>query len=616
MTTISDNPIPLQAVDLATHKADEEGEPHKVASDESGDSKTAAEGDVEQGEQEGDEKGKEPDPSRLVTGKKLILVSIALVFSIFLVSLDQTILAPALGAPSQPKLASHFNSLDKLAWIESAYLLTQIPFMLLWAQALTVFDRKKVFLVTIAWFEVGSLIGGSATDVNVLIFGRAVSGAGAAGIYVACLAIIADVATMKTRPVIQGVFGTFFSASAVVGPILGGVFTDHVTWRLCFYSTSTSLLFVPQFSLTSSTTVNLPFGVLSILAVVFLINPLPAPPITESTKAYTERKIARWTRGRWTPSSSSFFFHLFVLDWIGATLLLGTVTALVLPLQWAGVRYAWSDPRIIGTLCTFGALVPLFLCYELWLAGETCVLPLRLFKNRTLIGSFLLSFWLMLSLMFAIFYLPVFFQATRGVSATKSALYLLPLTFAMLLVAVLAGILVSKIGYYLHILIIGPFFICISCGLLYTITETTPLAKVLGYCCILAIGVGSVMQNAVIAVQADTAEKKDIPQTTALVSFSHILGGTVGICIASTIFSASLIASLKKYAPGVPSALVRNSVTTIRELPLEEQAGVIKAYVRAIQIVFLVGAGTGVLCSLSSMICRNRSVKGMSMTGM
>jgi len=153
-----------------------------------------------------------------------------MLLSVLLIALDQTILAPAL-----PVIASKFSALDNIAWIASAYFLTQSAVMLLYGQALTVFDRKWSYITAIALFEIGSLLCAVAPSVDVLILGRAVAGCGAGGIFVAVLSIIAEIAPIERRPALMGSFGGVFGLSSVIGPLLGGAFTDHVSWRWCFY---------------------------------------------------------------------------------------------------------------------------------------------------------------------------------------------------------------------------------------------------------------------------------------------------------------------------------------------------------------------------------------------
>ncbi|KAK4701852.1 hypothetical protein P7C70_g4376, partial [Phenoliferia sp. Uapishka_3] len=329
-----------------------------------------------------------------------------------------------------------------------------------------------------------------------------------------------------------------------------------------------------------------------------------------STAAYTERKFARWTFGKWCPPRNSIAFRLGVLDWIGTVLILATITLLLLPLQWGGNKYAWTSGVVIGTFVAFGVLVVLFTVYEWKFAGKSSILPLRFFRNRTQVGACLEAFFLMFVLLLGTYYLPILFQATRGVSATKSGIDILPFMLGVVFAAGAGGGAVSYFGRYQPILFAAPALICVGSGLLYTITEHTPMKTLIGFQIILGIGVGLVMQNTIIAVQADIEDQNDVSQATGLVTFAQLVGGTIGISIASTVFGSKLSDGLREFAPLADFDLVRNSVQAIKNIPIEQQAGVIHAYVKALNVTYIIGVGAGVCASLSALLIRNISVKG------
>lgn len=543
--------------------------------------------DVEDGKVPGDSSlSAIGDESKYLTGTKLLVVFIAMLLSILLVALDQTILAPAL-----PVIASKFEALDQISWIASAYFLTQIAFLLLYGQVLTMFDRRLTYIFAIVVFEIGSLLCGVAPNVNVLIFARAFAGTGAAGIFISVLSIISTISPIQDRPKLLGGFGAVFAISSVIGPLLGGAFTDRVSWRWCFY-------------------INLPIGAITVAAILWILDPQPAPPVRPHVAEYVDRKWRRWTRGRWLPARNSFIYKFFALDFTGMALLLGLVTCLVLVLQWGGEKYSWSSPTVGGLFGCFAGLVILFVLFEWKLAGPTSILPLSMFKSRTQVGASLEALFAMFGLMLCTYYLPIYFQATRASSATKSGLQILPFMLSVTLAAGVCGGIVSATGRYIHILIGGPTLICVGGGLLFTVDESTSFARMLGYQIIIGVGVGSILQNTLIAIQADCDDEEEIPQRTGVVTFSQLIGATIGIAIASSIFGNKLAQGLHEFAPDAPFELVRNSVEAIKTLPEEMQVGVKHAYVLALNRVYIITVAAGGLCSLSALLIRNLSIKG------
>ncbi|KZT62115.1 ABC transporter [Calocera cornea HHB12733] len=510
------------------------------------------------------------DDKRYLTGWKLFFAFTAMLLSIFLVALDQTITATAI-----PRIASDFNSLNDVTWIASGYFLTQAGFLMLYGQLLVIAPTKWVYITAITIFELGSLICGVAPNVNVLIFGRAFAGIGAAGIFVSILSIIAQITRLEDRPMLFGSFGAVFAVSSVIGPLLGGAFSDHVTWRWCFY-------------------INLPIGAISIGVIMLIIEARPAIG-SDATDGMTQ--LQRW----------------LYMDWIGALLSVAMVVTLLLPLQWGGNLKPWNDPSVIALFCVFGAVLAAFIAWE-WRMGPRAVLPLALFRRRTQIGTCLEAFFVMLGMLLATYYLPLQYQA-KGHSATQSGIDILPFMLAVVIFAAVSGGVISFTGRYWPFLFFSPFITAIGAGLLFTLDADAPNSKMIGYQILFGAGVGGALQNVVIAIQAEYHDnERMIPQATSLVTFAQLVGGVIGICIAGTIFSNQLTKELAIYAPTLPAEIaqaIKESVTVVQTLPADQQGPIVEAYVKALDYVYLIGVPGGVFGALCALLTRNHNIKAL-----
>ncbi|EJU00069.1 MFS general substrate transporter [Dacryopinax primogenitus] len=491
-----------------------------------------------------------------------------MLLSVFLIALDQTITSTAI-----PRIASEFNSLNDVTWIASAYFLTQAGCLMLYGQLLVIAPTKWVYISAITLFEIGSLICGVAPTVNVLIFGRAFAGVGAAGIFVAVLSIIAQITHISKRPLLFGSFAGVFALASVVGPLLGGAFSDHVTWRWCFY-------------------INLPIGAVSVVVILLLIEARPAIG-SEVTDGMNQ--LQRWLS----------------LDWIGAFLSIGMVVCLILPLQWGGNSKPWNDPAVIATFCVFGALLIVFVLWE-WRMGPRALMPLQMFRRRTQVGACLEAFWIMLCMLLATYYLPLLYQA-KGHSATQSGIDILPFMLATVISAAGSGGIINATGRYWPFIFTLPLLTAVGAGLLFTIDSSTSNAKLIGFQILYGAGIGGSMQNTIIAVQAEYhAEERMIPQGTSMVNFTQLIGGVIGISIAGTVFANQLGSQLAQYAPGLDPSIVqtlKESVTVVATLPLDQQGPIIEAYTKALDYVYIIGVPAGVLGTLSALLIRNMNLK-------
>ncbi|KZP15581.1 MFS general substrate transporter [Athelia psychrophila] len=489
----------------------------------------------------------------ILTGKRLLVVFIAIIMALLLIALDQTILATAL-----PRIASDFGAFSLQGWVASSFVLAQTVFLLFFGQLMRIIPAKYVLLGSIFIFEAGSLVCGLAANVDQLIAGRTVSGLGAAGMFVSMIQIIAQVTRLEDRPKLFGAFGAVFGLSSVIGPLIGGAFTDRVSWRWCFY-------------------INLPVGGLSFFLVAILLKssiPLGADP----TKRSWQDQWAQVKR----------------LDFAGATLVAGGITCISLSLQWGGNTKAWGDKDVIICFVFSAAIAVAFVFWEVYL-GDEAMVPLKIFKSGSIYAIVAYCFLTRFSLLLFSYYIPIFYQAVRHKSATASGVSLLPFLLGTVVSVVAGGQIVGRWGRYWPFLVAAPVFLAVGSGLLYTLTPRTSSATVVGFQILCGMGVGLGMQNSLMAMQVEFNDTPAlIGQSSSMASFAQFFGGTIGLGVAEPVFSSELTKNLLKYAPDAPATIVKESPVNIyTDLAPDLIPGVVLAYCDSLKVVFIIGVPIG-----------------------
>ncbi|KAJ7194181.1 ABC transporter [Mycena pura] len=532
-------------------------------------------------------KGTQAHESTILTGKRLAVVFVAMLLSTLLTSLDQTILATAL-----PRIASDFDSFTLQGWVATSFVLAQTVFLLFYGQILRIFPAKWVLICSVVTFEIGSLVCGVSQNVDQLIAGRTVSGLGASGIFVGVLQVIAQVTVLEDRPRLFGLFGAVFGMASIVGPLIGGAFTDHVTWRWCFF-------------------INLPVGGVSVAALTFLLK--ASPPLGSDPAKRSWGDIMQQTAQ---------------LDFVGAVLVAAAVTSLVLALQWGGNTKPWGDKAVIICFVFFAVLAIAFVVWEVYL-GERAMMPTSIFHSKSICAIVVYCFLTRFSLLLFSYeppqYIPIFYQAVRHHSATKSGIDILPFMLGFVLTIVTCAQLVTKMGYYWPFLVASPVFLAVGSGLMYSLNTSSSSAELVGFQIVAGVGVGMGMQNAFLAIQyafipsvlsafTDArharAEFKDNPkcigQATSIATFAQFLGGTVGLGVAEPVFASKLGTYLQRFAPDAPAAIVRQSPTAIgTDLPAGMISGVVRAYTDSLRIVFVLGVPVAGLALLMAGFIKN-----------
>ncbi|MEV0764571.1 MDR family MFS transporter [Nocardia sp. NPDC050435] len=472
----------------------------------------------------------EKPASAALSRARINLIFGTIVLGMLMAALDQTIVSAAL-----PSIVADLGGAGHMAWVVTAYMLTEAVSTALAGKLGDLFGRKLIFQVSAVIFIAGSALAGLAHDMLLLIVARGIQGVGAGGLMVTAMALIADTIPLRERGKYQGALGAVFGVTTVVGPTLGGLFTDHASWRWCFY-------------------VNVPIAIIMI--------------------ALAARTIPH-VRAAARP----------IIDYAGIGLVAAGVSCLILGLEFGGQEYPWGSWQILALFVASAVLLAAFVAVEL--RAREPMLPMKLFRSNVFTVCSILSFIVGFAMIGSMTFLPAYFQYVDGVSATMSGVRTLPLVVGLMFTSILSGQVVAKTGRYKYFPIVGTAVMALGLFLMSTMGRSTGTWRESLYMLVLGMGIGLSMQVLTIVVQ-NTVPYADLGTATSGVTFFRTLGSAFGATIFGTLYTNQLtpnLAAALERSPGVPPQ-VASSPEALRRLPIEQAAPIIDAYAEAIDFVF------------------------------
>ncbi|KFY61277.1 hypothetical protein V496_05082 [Pseudogymnoascus sp. VKM F-4515 (FW-2607)] len=503
-------------------------------------------------------------PVRDITGWKWGLVVVAILSSIFLFALDNTVVADI-----QPAIIANFGDIQKLPWLTGAFLIGSASTNLVWGKVYGQMEAKITYLISLVIFEVGSALCGAAPTMNALIIGRVIAGVGGSGMYVGVMTLLSVTTSIQERPMYVGLTGLLWGIGTVLGPIIGGAFTDSSAgWRWAFY-------------------INLVIGGAFAPVYLFMLprsDPRKGVPVLRRFKE---------------------------LDWVGTVILMGAFVSFIMAVSFGGILYAWNSGQIIACFVVAFSLFGIFAVQQelaIFTTVDQRIFPVQFLRSRTMLLLFAETSAAATGIVVPLYMIPLFFQFTQGDSALQAGVRILPYIFLMVFGCIVNGAVLSKYGYYMPWYLGGGILFVIGSALMYTVDSSSTAAQVYGFSILLGVGVG-VFCQASFSVAQGTVKPEEIPSAVGFITCAQITGITIAIAIANSVFLNGAEEGISKLLPDVPRDQIQSSIVGVgskfvQSLPLAMRQQVLDAIIEAMSKAYVLCITAGALAIVLSLFLK------------